>query len=295
MPALRSLTASFPKRLHGARVALLAAHSVDVPGAAKPEQQRRIARTLAKVRARHLCRLQLRSRDGDEPFLTSIDVAIDHAVRVRAVFASSVRQRKLLIAAIGNPRALRFVGSGGAQFARRQPLLRRHRVVELPSIDHSALLVRGFSRQIEPRELHSIGVDRSGRPMLLEQHAARAWTQMRARAAGDGVAIEPLSSFRSVAYQRGLIARKLKRGDMLEDILKVNAAPGFSEHHSGRAIDIGTPGVAPLDETFELSPAFAWLRAHASEFGFRMSYPRNNTLGVIYEPWHWYFFGNESR
>ncbi|HVT32680.1 MAG TPA: D-alanyl-D-alanine carboxypeptidase family protein, partial [Rhodanobacteraceae bacterium] len=35
------------------------------------------------------------------------------------------------------------------------------------------------------------------------------------------------------------------------------------------------------------SPAFAWLKRHASRFGFRLSYPRRNRHGIAYEPWHW--------
>ncbi|NND57300.1 MAG: D-alanyl-D-alanine carboxypeptidase family protein, partial [Xanthomonadales bacterium] len=37
--------------------------------------------------------------------------------------------------------------------------------------------------------------------------------------------------------------------------------------------------------------AFAWLTAHAKQFGFRMSFPRGNPHGVAYEPWHWAWRG----
>ena len=73
----------------------------------------------------------------------------------------------------------------------------------------------------------------------------------------------------------------------MAQILRVSAAPGYSEHHSGRALDITTPGYAALEEEFELSPAFAWLKKHAKTFRFRLSYPRRNTHGIAYEPWHW--------
>ena len=43
----------------------------------------------------------------------------------------------------------------------------------------------------------------------------------------------------------------------------------------------------PVEEEFERSPAFAWLKRHASRFGFRLSYPRRNRHGMAYEPWHW--------
>ena len=73
----------------------------------------------------------------------------------------------------------------------------------------------------------------------------------------------------------------------MHEILEVSAAPGYSEHHSGRAIDLTAPGYAALEEEFENSPSFAWLRRNARRFGFALSYPRKNRHGIAYEPWHW--------
>ncbi|HPF74253.1 MAG TPA: D-alanyl-D-alanine carboxypeptidase family protein, partial [Xanthomonadaceae bacterium] len=64
-------------------------------------------------------------------------------------------------------------------------------------------------------------------------------------------------------------------------------APGFSEHHSGNALDIGTPDEPPAEESFENTAAFDWLCENAPNFGFQLSYPRNNPHGIVYEPWHW--------
>ena len=88
-------------------------------------------------------------------------------------------------------------------------------------------------------------------------------------------------------YQARLIRKKINAGQSIDDILAVVAAPGFSEHHTGRAVDIATPGSRPLTEEFENSPAFQWLNQRAAEFGFSMSYPPGNPSGFIYEPWHW--------
>ena len=145
--------------------------------------------------------------------------------------------------------------------------------------------------QPECRALVPTEPDVFGRqPYLLDQ-ANAAWTRMRQAAAAQGVVLQLVSAFRSVEYQAGLFERKLGRGECIADILAVNAAPGYSEHHSGRAIDIGTPGYAHLEEAFEHSPAFAWLRANAGAHGFRLSFPRGNPHGVLYEPWHWYYVG----
>jgi D-alanyl-D-alanine carboxypeptidase len=98
-----------------------------------------------------------------------------------------------------------------------------------------------------------------------------------------------VSAYRSLEYQVRIFQQKLAAGQDVESILKVNAPPGFSEHHSGRAVDVATPGSRPLTEEFETSPAFAWLTTNASRFGYSMTYPRDNRFGVIYEPWHWSF------
>ncbi|GAB3732355.1 D-alanyl-D-alanine carboxypeptidase family protein [Luteimonas pelagia] len=139
----------------------------------------------------------------------------------------------------------------------------------------------------EPDWLQSAGRDRYARPLWLHVDAAAAWARMRVHALRDGVVLEAISGYRSHDYQLGIFERKRARGLSVDDILSVNAAPGFSEHHSGRALDIGTPGEPPAEESFEATPAFAWLSRHARGHGFAMSYPRDNPHGIVYEPWHW--------
>ncbi len=146
-----------------------------------------------------------------------------------------------------------------------------------------------WALQAEARHLAEAGPDYYGRPQRLQPQALDAWQRMQAAAQEEGVVLHLISAFRSVDYQCQLFERKLQKGQSIEQILKVNAAPGFSEHHSGRAIDVGTDHCPALEEQFELTPAFAWLQAHAAGFGFTLSYPRNNPCGICYEPWHWCF------
>ena len=110
---------------------------------------------------------------------------------------------------------------------------------------------------------------------------------MQAAAEAADISVIPISAYRSVAYQATLIANKLAKGEQLTDILQSVALPGYSEHHTGEALDLATPGQAVLTEAFEQSAAFAWLSRHAADFGFYLSYPRNNSAGFVYEPWHW--------
>jgi D-alanyl-D-alanine carboxypeptidase len=145
--------------------------------------------------------------------------------------------------------------------------------------------------QREPAVLAAIGEDVFGREQFMLPAAAPALREMLAAAADESVVVQVVSAFRSVEYQVGLLQRKLEKGLSMTEILQVSAAPGYSEHHSGRAVDLTTPGFKPLEEEFERSEAFSWLDRHAGEFGFRLSYPRGNRHGVSYEPWHWYFDG----
>ena len=145
----------------------------------------------------------------------------------------------------------------------------------------------GLELVAEPVRLEFAGRDRFRRPLWLLAPAARAWLRMRAAAAGDDIALEAVSGWRSHDYQLGIFERKLARGQTVAQILAVNAAPGYSEHHAGTAMDIAAPGEPSAEESFEATPAFAWLQRRAGEFGFAMSYPRDNPHGIDYEPWHW--------
>jgi zinc D-Ala-D-Ala carboxypeptidase len=142
---------------------------------------------------------------------------------------------------------------------------------------------------IEAAELVSVGLDIHGREQRLTPEAAKAWSEMKTAAEKDGEILQLVSAFRSVDYQKQIIQRKLAAGQSWEQILRVSALPGFSEHHTGRTIDLTTPGSKELEEEFENTPAFRWLTKRAGEFEFTMTYPRGNSFGVAYEPWHWTF------
>ncbi|MBX3749701.1 MAG: D-alanyl-D-alanine carboxypeptidase family protein [Opitutaceae bacterium] len=142
-------------------------------------------------------------------------------------------------------------------------------------------------RFAEETRLCGVGRDAFGREVRLAVEAATSWEAMRAEAGRGGVKLLLLSGFRSVERQAEIVQKKLAAGLTLEAILRVNAYPGFSEHHTGRAVDIGSADCEHLSEAFETTREFAWLRQHAARFGFTLSYPRDNAFGIAYEPWHW--------
>jgi D-alanyl-D-alanine carboxypeptidase len=175
----------------------------------------------------------------------------------------------------------------GVVRTRELPLDRLHERLETLGLDDAYAARSGLPLVAEPEWLALAGFDRYRRPLWLQSGAAVAWQRLHAGALRDGVVLEAISGYRSHDYQLGIFERKQARGQSVEQILAVNAAPGYSEHHSGRALDIGAPGEPPAEEGFEATPAFAWLRDNADAYGFAMSYPRDNPHGIVYEPWHW--------
>ena len=192
--------------------------------------------------------------------------------------------------------ALRALGRAAAAPARVRelPLEGLHTRLDRLGLDAGEYANRtGLALIAEPDWLAFAGFDRYRRPLWLHAEAARGWHRLQAAALKDNVVLEAVSGYRSHDYQLGIFDRKLARGLSLDQILNVNAAPGYSEHHSGRALDISAPGEPAAEESFEHTHAFAWLRTHAPAYGFVMSYPRDNPHGIVYEPWHWCFRASE--
>lgn len=151
------------------------------------------------------------------------------------------------------------------------------------------LLARGLRACEEATALEVAEVAPDGREHLLVPAAAAAWRRLKAAAGADGITLFIVSAFRSIERQAEIVRRKLDAGIPVDEVLSVCAAPGFSEHHTGRAIDVSTPGSKVLEVEFEQTTAYAWLTRHAGSFGFSLSYPPGNASGYEYEPWHWCF------
>ena len=133
--------------------------------------------------------------------------------------------------------------------------------------------------------------------LKLRSSAAKAYREMVNAAAADRVSLVPISAFRSIVEQQEVYFNvKAERNQSVQQRAAVSAPPGHSEHHTGYAIDIGdgnTPATN-LSPTFEETAAYKWLQANAARFNFELSFPKDNSQGVSYEPWHWRFVGDQQ-
>ena len=131
----------------------------------------------------------------------------------------------------------------------------------------------------------------------MRKAAAQKFQAMVADARAQGVILIPISGFRAISEQQHLFFDvKAQRGQLAAERALVSAPPGYSEHHTGYAVDLGDGRVPAvnLSPNFEKTAAFKWLQANAARYSFEMSFPKNNPQGVSYEPWHWRFVGDRD-
>lgn len=119
--------------------------------------------------------------------------------------------------------------------------------------------------------------------------AADNLRRMIADARSQGVTLTIGSAFRSVDYQRGIVSRKKTAGQSLSKIYYVSSHPGFSEHHTGLAIDF-----TPINHGFARSPGYGWLKNNARNYGFEQTFTPSysQATGVSEESWHWKYTGS---
>jgi D-alanyl-D-alanine carboxypeptidase len=149
-------------------------------------------------------------------------------------------------------------------------------------------------QEVSPTELTPITADGKIR---LRTTAAEKFKEMQAAAAAAGIILTPISGFRSVSEQDYLFFRvKEQRVQDTSKRAEVSAPPGYSEHHTGYAVDIGDGKVPATNVSpeFENTPAFKWLQNNAPRYSYELSFPRNNPQGISYEPWHWRYVGDRE-
>ena len=139
---------------------------------------------------------------------------------------------------------------------------------------------RGLPRH-DDRHVNLVECDKH----LMTPETRDAWQALRDAAQRDGVNIKVNWGYRTVEEQARLIRHAIRCGWAMDSVLQRMAAPGYSEHHTGRALDIVTDTCD--GEGFESTSEYAWLRDHAGEYGFRQTYPPGSACGLRFEPWHW--------
>lgn len=214
------------------------------------------------------------------------------------------RWMRWLVVALGAALFALAAGSGSAWYqSTRQPqaaepiqgVIARSGVVPTPTESSGRTLLGHRAYAEAPADdLVPLAMNREIR---LRTSAAKQFEAMVQAAQQDGAKIIPLSGYRSQSDQEAIFfGVRAARGQDAQTRAEVSAPPGYSEHHTGYAIDIGdaTQTSTHLDQSFEDTPAYRWMDENANRYGFELSFPRDNPQGVAFEPWHWRFTGDRD-
>ena len=127
--------------------------------------------------------------------------------------------------------------------------------------------------------------------MYLNSECKEAFVRLSRDAELEGYNIRAISTYRTIEYQENLYNNYVKH-DGVELADTYSARPGFSEHHTGLAIDVDNNNLSY--NNFENTKEFDWMMKNAYKYGFILRYPKDSTItGYIYEPWHYRYVGLE--
>ena len=125
--------------------------------------------------------------------------------------------------------------------------------------------------------------------IYLNKEARDAFVIMAEAAKSDSVTLIVDSGYRSANFQIRIIKRRMEQGDSFERVMKFVAPPGYSQHETGRAVDL-----VPSEVRFAKTKTYEWLQENAGKFGFAETYPEDIEPKSRWEPWHWYYTGDDN-
>ncbi len=138
-----------------------------------------------------------------------------------------------------------------------------------------------------------------GAPLQVEKETLQKFNELKDDLAKNGVLMDIDNSYRSVGEQEKLWDEWTKEYG-LDYVKKYVAVPGYSEHHTGLAIDVylikNGKIIADNDEMMAESDIFAKIHEKLAEYGFILRYlkEKENITGYSYEPWHFRYVGSSD-
>ncbi len=128
------------------------------------------------------------------------------------------------------------------------------------------------------------------KPLQFQNQAYPFLVELMTTAAKQGADLKVLSAYRSFGTQSSLKnGYKVTYGSGANQF---SADQGYSEHQLGTTLDFTTSKIGSTLTGFDKTDSYTWLKDHAHQWGFTLSYPENNNY-YVFEPWHWRFVGVE--
>ena len=136
-----------------------------------------------------------------------------------------------------------------------------------------------------------------GKEFQVERETYKHFLSLREDLLKRGIQIELESAYRSVARQRELI-EELRATEGDDYVKKYAAVPGYSEHHTGLALDVTiVKDGSPTNDVYGTwETPYQKMHRRLAEHGFILRYPpgKSAITGYDYESWHCRYVGREA-
>ncbi len=161
---------------------------------------------------------------------------------------------------------------------------------KIENTDDEIILVNKYNylpNNYVPKNLVDIGNGKQA-----TEATAKAFEEMKQNAEVEGLELNIVSAYRTIDYQKDLYKQYVKRdGKELADTYSARA--GYSEHHTGRALDIAAEDMSI--NNFGNTEEGKWVAENCWKYGFIVRYTENNKniTGYQPEPWHITYVGTD--
>lgn len=149
---------------------------------------------------------------------------------------------------------------------------------------------RYLAEDFEPEDLVKINEKYANGDLYASRISVNAFVEMYNDALKDGYEIVINSAYRSYQDQQDIVNTYLNLYGQ-KYVNNYVAKPGFSEHQTGLAFDIGSKKV----NVFANSEEYKWMLDNSYKYGFINRFPKKyeNITEFRSEPWHFRYVGKE--
>ncbi|WP_336824419.1 M15 family metallopeptidase [Sporosarcina sp. USHLN248] len=171
-----------------------------------------------------------------------------------------------------------------------------------PTISKNGGYIEGQKLPKEPTFIKGVLIANKKYPLPSDyapgesKEARAAFDEMAAEAKLSGINLTAFSTYRSYEYQVSLYDRYVQK-DGKDAADRYSARPGYSEHQTGLAFDIGEVNFEKhwASSSFGDTEAGKWVAANAYRYGFILRYPKGkeDVTGYMHESWHFRYVGKE--
>jgi len=162
------------------------------------------------------------------------------------------------------------------------------------------ILINKLNKIPKDRNINLVYIDNR---MQCDKRALNPLKDMLKAAEADEVSLAIVNAYIPVKRQEELFDRRIKEymdyGYTYIDAYKKTATqitiPGTGEHEAGIGFDILDNDNNQPDLSFANTESYKWLCDNCYKYGFILRYPedKEEITGIMYEPWHFRYVGEE--